>query len=224
MASATYLDICANPCVVKEVSRYTSIPLCISSISLNDFYSCTSARVQVFEIGNYDFYYKHRVFLSKSDILSLVVDMKRIFPNFDICVTIPYSLSLFEQIELARSLETIGIQILQTESIKLHLKLKNISLTQLINLSFPVLSSTYVISKAVKIPVLAASGMNYITASLARLYGAKGIGVGSSINQYCGYSAKYVYLKEVIESLKFFKVIISKSKISSMQVCRNFLI
>lgn len=50
--------------------------------------------------------------------------------------------------------------------------------------SFPLLSSTYAISKSLNVLVIAASGINCVAASLALLYGVSGIGIGMSLMSY----------------------------------------
>lgn len=216
MAGATYLDISANPEVVKQVKKQTNLSLCVSSISVHDFYRCALQGVDVLEIGNYDFFYYNRLFLSQEHILNLAIEVRRLFPCLDICVTIPYSLSLDEQIQLSCRLEDIGIQILQTESLKLRLDGANSSLTTLLNIVLPVLSSTYAISKAVSIPIVAASGMNSVTALLAMLYGASGIGLGSSVMYYQKMLSRYIYIKEVIRSIQEGPITSSSNMVNSM--------
>ena len=222
--NATYLDISANPLVVREVKKYTSLPLCVSSISLHDFYKCALEGVDVLEIGNYDFFYQNRLFLSKEHILSLANEVRRVFPDLDICVTIPYTLSLEEQIQLGLNLESIGVQILQTESLKSKLELQNFSLTESIMMAFPVLSSTYAISKSVNIPVIAASGINCVTGSLALLYGASGIGIGASLMSYHSLSSRYIYLKQINSSVQANKIASFDNVISCMRPDNKLLV
>lgn len=202
IAGVTYLDIAANPRIVKEVKKHTNLPICVSSISLKDLYYSAIAGADLIEIGNYDFFYQQGIFLSRQHILSLARNALNLFPGFDICVTIPYTLSLNDQIDLSCQLENLGVQILQTESLKIKSEIENLNLTQLINMASPVLSSTYAISKVVKVPVIAASGINYILASLAMLYGASGIGLSTSIINCYKSCDKFNYMKEIMKSLE----------------------
>ena len=157
--------------------------------------------VDLLEVGNYDIFYHSRYFLSKQHILHLAKEVCRIFPSLDVCVTIPCILSLQEQLDLACQLEHIGVQALQTEGLKIKTDHSIISLTELINLSVPVLSTTYAISEAVSIPVIASSGMNIITATLATCYGASAVGMGYSIKSCKDKFTRYEYIKEVIDSI-----------------------
>ncbi len=210
--------------MLREVRNNTLLPICVSSISINDFYKCAVEGVDLIEIGNYDVFYQNRVFLSKQHILHLAKETRRIFPLLDICVTIPYILSLQEQIDLACQLEHIGIQILQTESLKLKVSCETISLTELINFSIPVLSTTYAISKAVNIPLIASSGMNIMTATLATNYGASGVGMGYSINSCYNRLSRYNYIKEVINSMIVKENSSRSNKITLMASYNNILI
>ena len=224
IAGATYLDVAANPVVIKEVKRYTNLPVCVSSISVKDLYRSAIAGADLVEIGNYDFFYKKGIFLSRQYILSVAKRVLDLLPGFDICVTIPYTLSLSEQIELSRELESLGVQILQTESLKIKSKMENLSVTQLINMASPVLSSTYAVSKAVNIPVITASGMNYILSSLAILYGASGVGLSTSIiNRYTS-CAKFNYIKEIINSLKISNTVNVSYFISSIASSKTLVL
>ena len=224
LAQATYLDIAANPLILREVRKQTSLPICVSSISINDLYKCAVEGVDLIEIGNYDFFYQQRCFLSKQHILHLAKKTRNFFPSLDLCVTIPYILSLEEQIDLACQLEDIGVQILQTESLKLKVKNNIISLTELINLSMPVLSTTYALSKVVDIPIIASSGMNIVTASLATSYGASAIGMGYSVSNCNNKFSKYCYIKEVINSMMIKNKNSGYNRIKLMSSYNNTLI
>ncbi|CAM9453303.1 unnamed protein product, partial [Laminaria digitata] len=47
----------------------------------------------------------------------------------------------------------------------------------------PTLAAAHAISRAVEIPVMAASGLSDITAPMALAAGARGVGVGSAVNK-----------------------------------------
>ncbi len=176
------------------------------------------------EIGNYDIFYKQGIFLSQQYILNLAKEARNLFNDLDICVTIPYTLSLNEQIQLSCQLEFLGIQVLQTEGLKIQSPVKYNKLTELINISLPVLSSTYAISKAVKIPVIAASGVNCSIASLAMLYGASGIGIGNSVINCSNSLSKFIYISEIFNSINSNNIILNDNIISSTQNCSSLFV
>lgn len=197
------------------------MPVCVSSINLEDLYLSAVEGVDMIEIGNYDIFYQQGIFLSKQYILNLAKEALNLFNGLDICVTIPYTLSLNEQIQLSCQLESLGIQVLQTEGIKIQPVLKYNTLTELINNSLPVLSSTYAISKSVKIPVIAASGVNCSIASLAMLYGASGIGIGSSVINCSNSFSKCIYIAEIFNSIHSKKTISCDNIVSSTENCSS---
>jgi hypothetical protein len=57
---------------------------------------------------------------------------------------------------------------------------------ELMQLAAPTMASAYALSRAVKIPVMCASGLSDVTAPLAIAAGAAGVGVGSVINKLAG--------------------------------------
>lgn len=197
------------------------MPICVSSISLEDFYISAVEGVDLIEIGNYDIFYQQGIFLSKQDILNLAKEALKLFNGLDICVTIPYTLSLNEQIQLSCQLEFLGIQVLQTEGLKIESVRKYNKLTELIDTSLPVLSSTYAISKAVKIPVIAASGVNCSIASLAILYGASGIGIGTSVMNCSNSLSKFIYIAEIFNSINSKKITSDENIVSSTENCSS---
>jgi isopentenyl diphosphate isomerase/L-lactate dehydrogenase-like FMN-dependent dehydrogenase len=54
---------------------------------------------------------------------------------------------------------------------------------ELIETAAPTIASAFALSRAVKIPVMCASGLTDVTAPLALAAGARGVGVGSMVNK-----------------------------------------
>ena len=184
-SQATYIDIAANVRLVKILKNVSQLPICISSINSIDIYNCILAGADIIEIGNYDFFYNKGIYLTVEQIINLVLEVKSFMANVDICVTIPYYISLCEQIQLAKKLEIIGVNILQTEGVsrlhKLQISDTCVDLINVKNTFLPSLLSTYMISKAVHIPIITSSGSKNITSHIPSNYGASGIGIGSSL-------------------------------------------
>lgn len=208
LAGATYLDIVAKPSIVSILKSVVKLPICVSSISSLELYNCALAGADILEIGNYDVFYEKKLNLNYSDIVNLAYQTRKLIKDKDICVTIPNSLNLLEQLNLAKDLEEIGINIIQTEG---SISKANISLRKMLNHDFIrsstsstscTLSSTYVISKNIDIPVIAASGINSISSPIGIFYGASGIGVGSSIKDYMNTEYLLEYIQEIIFNMK----------------------
>jgi hypothetical protein len=217
IAGATYLDIVANSLILREVKKHTQLPICVSSISLKDLYNCVVEGVDAIEIGNYDYFYTNKIALSRKHVMNIAKEALKLFPGLDICVTIPYHLSLEEKVYLSVELEKIGINIIQTESVKAKNAQNYSSMTQLIKEAAPVLSSTYAISQAVSIPVIASSGVNSVVSSLAVLYGASGVGVCTSLKKYENVLMKSVYIREILISMQKKSIISTSNMILSSQ-------
>nr|AYR05921.1 hypothetical protein [Lithothamnion sp.] len=223
IAGATYIDMAANRIMIREVKKNTNLPICISSISLQDLCNASLEGVDIIEIGNYDYLYDNEIVFSRKQILGLAKEAIKLFPNLDICVTIPHTLSLNEQIYLSCQLEQLGIKILQTEGINIKSRIKSSSLTEFISKAYPSLSATYAISQTVKVPVIASSGINLVSASLAILYGASGIGISTSVKNCTDIHAKSIYIKEIMNSMKERNIISPSYYLSSIQNVNNLV-
>lgn len=205
LSKATYVDIAANPRLVYDIKNMCNLPICVSSINPLDIYNCLVAGADIIEIGNYDFFYKNGIYLTLDQILSLALEVKSFAPNVDICVTIPYHISLLDQLNLAKKLEMIGINLIQTEGLANLSESRyinsNVNISNLNNTFLPSLLSTYMISRVVKIPIIAASGCKNLTVSLSSIYGASGVGLGSSLTRLRSIPAMVNYINQSSNSL-----------------------
>lgn len=184
IGGATYIDIAANVEILKEIKAISTLPICVSSIDIDELCCCFRAGADILEIGNFDIFYAKGISFSKKQVFDLTSELKYKAPNASICVTIPHTLPLEEQITLAQQVEGLGIDLLQTEGISSHIYLNNDLLNSVENASIA-LSSTAVFAQYVKIPIISASGINPLTAPIAISYGASGIGIGSF---FCSFS------------------------------------
>nr|YP_010951485.1 Ycf23 [Laurencia catarinensis]WMP12424.1 Ycf23 [Laurencia catarinensis] len=206
LSGATYLDVAANPKIVKLLKSFSSLPVCVSSISPIDLYNCVVAGADVIEIGNFDVFYSRGVYINCNQVLQLVKEVKRLLGNTTLCVTIPYHISIKNQIHLAQALEFLGVNIIQTESTviknKLHiLDLHDNNITNSFLPSHSSLLSTYFISTNVQIPVITSSSINALSSSISLLFGASGIGVGSVIRNQSDLSQMSNYVKLLRKSM-----------------------
>jgi len=188
LSNVTYLDVVADTKVVTLLKSYSSLPICVSSISPIDLYNSVVAGADLIEVGNFDFCYKQGIYLTPSQILEIVKQSKFLIGNIDICVTIPYYLSLDEQIRLSQDLEFLGVNILQTESVFTNNKFdvscrSTYSVLNKVYPSFTSLLSTHIISNYVQLPIIASSSMNNLSTSMALSLGASGVGIGSVISK-----------------------------------------
>nr|QUE28774.1 Ycf23 [Porphyropsis coccinea] len=197
LGKATYIDIAADAKIISLASQHTELPLCISSIILDQIFACIDNGIKIVEIGNFDAFYSNSMYFNINDIKNISLKVRKQYPNITICTTLPYILSLKEQSELAKYLENIGIDLLQTEG---TINNKNINKYNNIPLkkSHSTLLTTYNLSKMVDIPIIAASGISQNNAKTAISYGAKGIGIKTAICKTVGLKNKI----KLIQSIK----------------------
>jgi hypothetical protein len=183
IAGATYVDIAANTRVLSEVRTISSLPICVSSIDPYELERCFKAGANILEIGNFDIFYSKGINFSTEQVLSVTQKTISLVPSASICVTIPHSLSLKEQIGLAQSLEALGVDMIQTEGISSKLDSSS-HLFNSIKKASASLSATYAISKNLHIPIISASGITPLSSPVAISYGASGVGIGSFLDPF----------------------------------------
>lgn len=194
---ATYIDVAADPKVISLANKLTTLPLCVSSIIPKQLFKCIEKGVKIVEIGNFDAFYSKSMNFNLEDIKNISMQIKKSYPEVTICTTLPYVLSLREQVELAKFSESIGIDLLQTEG-----TINNNNVNRRTNLRMEKIHSTllttYNLSKLVSVPIIAASGIYDKNTKSAIVYGASGVGVRTAISNAKGIENKI----KVIQSIK----------------------
>jgi 2,4-dienoyl-CoA reductase-like NADH-dependent reductase (Old Yellow Enzyme family) len=135
-------------------------------------------------------------------VLALTAQTRALLPQVALSVTVPHTLPLDQQVQLAIDLVQVGADIIQTEggtSAQPH----HPGTLGLMEKAAPTLAAAYEISKAVSIPVICASGLSSVTAPLAIAAGARGIGVGSAVNQLNSEIAMIAVVRSLVEALTF---------------------
>jgi len=184
LGGASHVDIACSPELVRLVRKQVggSMPIIVSSIIPRDFVDAVEAGADMVELGNFDSFYEQGLKFSAADVISMTKETRRLLPDTPMSVTIPHTLSLVDQIDLAKSLEKCGADIIQTEG-KMSVQSSSMGIQELIETAAPTIASAYALSRAVSIPVMCASGLTDVTAPLALAAGARGVGVGSMINK-----------------------------------------
>lgn len=230
ISKASYIDIVANPDIVKFIKEKTNLPICVSSIDIISLYESVLAGADIIEIGNFDIFYKQGIMLSSEQIVTMSAQIRSLFPHIDICVTIPHTYTLNQQIKLALKLESIGINMIQTEGntskvIYSNLIKNNISQDYLLDSileSSSTLSSVYFLSNAVNIPIIASSGINSITGPIAIAYGASCIGIKSEINSLSDINYMSFRISEIFNSL-YLNTLIGSSEQNSFLSSHSYI-
>nr|YP_010336928.1 hypothetical protein MW574_pgp154 [Madagascaria erythrocladioides]UNJ16513.1 hypothetical protein [Madagascaria erythrocladioides] len=196
LGGATYIDIAADLRIIKLAKAVSNLPICISSIIKDQIYKCVDNGIEIVEIGNFDVFYSKSMTFSVEDIKNISYKIRKQHKEITICSTIPYVLSLKEQIDLAQYLEFIGIDIIQTEG-----TINSTNVNKNLNLSLSKSTSTlltaYNLSRVVNIPIIAASGISLQNSQTAMSYGASGLGVKTAIDKMASLSEKIKIVRQL---------------------------
>ena len=181
-SGASAVDICADPEIISMVRSITDLPLFVSSVDPEELAHAVALGADAVELGNFDALYKKGVAFSADQVLNLAKRTKELIEDTFFCVTVPGELEIAEQVELARALEDLGVDLIQTEG---HFSNENPSngVRGLLERAELTISNTIELSRNVELPVMTATGINPTTASLAFAAGASAIGCGSCVNK-----------------------------------------
>lgn len=197
---ATFVDIAAEGNLIKTVRQLIDLPICVSAVTVNAFVSAVNAGADLIEIGNFDSFYAQGITFSAEDVLNLTVKTRASLPDITLSVTVPHLLALDEQADLAQALVSAGADIIQTEG-GTSSNPNHGGILGLIEKASPTIASAYVISRAVDVPVLCASGLSNVTIPMAIASGACGVGVGSAINKLDDQISMIAVVRSLVESL-----------------------
>ncbi len=197
-SGASAIDICANPDIILMVRNMTDIPIFVSSIDPEELVHAVAMGADAIELGNFDALYKKGISFSASQVLNLAKRTKKLCPNTYICVTIPGELEITEQINLARELESIGIDLIQTEG-HFSNEMPSNGVRGLVERAELTISNTIELSRNIELPIMTATGINTTTASLAFAAGASAIGCGSCINKLDSEISMIAVAKSLVE-------------------------
>ena len=197
-SGASAIDICADPDIIAMARSMTDLPLFVSSVDPEQLAHAVALGADAVELGNFDALYKKGISFSAEQVLNLAKRTKELVEGAFFCVTIPGELEISEQIELARSLEELGVDLIQTEG---HFSNENPSkgVRGLIERAELTISNTIELTRNVEIPVMTATGINPTTASLAFAAGASAIGCGSCVNKLDSELSMLAVCKSLVE-------------------------
>jgi putative N-acetylmannosamine-6-phosphate epimerase len=200
LGGATFVDIAANVNLIKTVRQLVNLPICVSAVNPELLVSAVEAGADLIEIGNFDSFYAQGITFSAEDVLRLTRETRALLPNTLLSVTVPHTLPLDEQVELAQALVIEGADIIQTEG-GTSSNPNHSGILGLIEKASPTLAAAHAISRAVEVPVMCASGLSNVTAPMAIAAGADGIGVGSAINKLNDQVAMIAVVRSLVEAL-----------------------
>ena len=198
---ADFVDIAADPELVRLAKRLTSLPVCVSAVEPDAFVAAVAAGADVLEIGNYDAFYAQGRRFEAPEILELTRQTRSRCPEIMLSVTVPHILALDEQVQLAEALVNAGADVIQTEG-GTSSQPNHPGTLGLVEKAAPTLAAAYEISHAVSVPVMCASGLSSVTAPMAIAAGAAGIGVGSAVNQLNSEIAMVAVVRSLAEAVR----------------------
>lgn len=196
---ATFVDIAADSDLVRLVRGLTNLPICVSAVEPQKFVNAVQAGADLIEIGNFDSFYAQGRRFEAAEVLALTKETRSLLPSITLSVTVPHIISLDQQVQLAEDLVKAGADIIQTEG-GTSSKPTSAGTLGLIEKAGPTLAAAYEISRAVSIPVMCASGLSNVTVPMAIAAGAKGVGVGSAINQLNDEIAMVAAVRSLVEA------------------------
>ncbi len=197
---ATFIDIAADPALVNLVRQLTQLPICVSAVEPELLFAAVNAGADLVEIGNFDSFYTQGRSFSGPEVLELTQKTRALLPDTTLSVTVPHTLELDQQVQLAEDLIAAGADMIQTEG-GTSSQPSHAGTLGLIEKAAPTLAATYELSKAVSVPVLCASGLSTVTVPMAIAAGAAGVGVGSAINQLNSQVAMIAAVRGLVEAL-----------------------
>ncbi len=182
-AGASAVDICADEDIIRMVQEMSSIPVFVSSIEPQKLLMAKELGVDALEIGNFDALYRKGLRISAEEVYNLTSEVRTLVGDeIFLSVTIPGHIDVNEQIELARKLENLNVDLIQTEGASVANIDNNGArgLMEKVNVS---VANTIEIINNCDIPVMTASGITTTTCTLPFAIGASAIGVGSCVNK-----------------------------------------
>ncbi len=197
---ATFVDIAAEPNLVRYIRSLTNLPICVSAVEPQLFVDALKAGADLIEIGNFDSFYAQGRRFEAPEVLNLTRQTRSLLPDVTLSVTVPHILSLDEQVQLASALVDAGANIIQTEG-GASIHPIHPGVRGLIEKAAPTLAAAYSIANEVDVPVLCASGLSSVTTPMAIAAGASGVGVGSAINQLDSEVAMVAAVRSLVEAL-----------------------
>ncbi len=199
-AGASAVDICADREIISMVRELTNMPIFVSSIKPQDLAMSIAMGADAIELGNFDALYKNGISMTGSQVMDLVRETLSMINKEEVffSVTIPGNIEISEQISMARELESMGIDLIQTEGHYSNTDIPN-GVRGLVERAELTISNTIELSRNVEVPVMTATGINPTTASLAFAAGASAIGCGSCVNKLDSEISMIAVSKELVE-------------------------
>jgi len=206
LGGADLIDVACDPELVTLALQVSGgVPVCVSSVEPDQFPAAVAAGAAMVEIGNYDAFYPEGRVFGAEEVLNLTRRTRALLPEVVMSVTVPHTLPMDQQEQLAVDLVTAGADLIQTEG-GTSAKPFSAGSLGLIEKAAPTLAAAHSISAALQqaglsAPVLCASGLSAVTLPMAIAAGASGVGVGSAVNRLSDELAMVAVVRSLREAL-----------------------
>lgn len=178
------VDICCNKEIFDMAREMTELPIFVSSVVPSELAMAAEWGADAIELGNYDALTREGRMVSADEVWAWARETKSLLNGKDVffSVTIPGHISMTEQIELAHKLESLHIDLIQTEGSMVS-EHHSTGVMGLMETAMRTMANTMEISANSEIPVMTASGISVKTIAMAFASGASAVGVGSAVNK-----------------------------------------
>ena len=206
LGGADLIDVACDPELVALALELSGgVPVCVSSVEPEQFLAAVAAGAALVEIGNYDAFYPQGRVFGAEEVMELTRRTRALLPEVVMSVTVPHTLPMDQQEQLAVDLVAAGADLIQTEG-GTSAKPFSAGSLGLIEKAAPTLAAAHSISAALQqagcnAPVLCASGLSAVTVPMAIAAGASGVGVGSAVNRLSDELAMVAVVRGLREAL-----------------------
>ncbi len=207
-AGASAVDVAAKEEIIKMAKETTSLPVFVSSIVPQDLAMAVNAGADAIEVGNFDALYKKGMRMSAEEILDIVKETLALIGKSSVfvCVTVPGHIDIASQIALAKELEALNIDLIQTEgAATVHTTAEGAR--ALLETAQVSIANTIELVRNIDIPVMTASGLTTTTVPMAIAAGASAVGVGSCVNKLNSEIEMIAAASAIVEAVKGSKVV-----------------
>lgn len=207
-AGASAVDVAAKEEIIKMAKETTSLPVFVSSIVPQDLAMAVNAGADAIEVGNFDALYKKGMRMSAEEILDIVKETLALIgkSNVFVCVTVPGHIDIASQIALAKELEALNIDLIQTEgAATVHTTAEGAR--ALLETAQVSIANTIELVRNIDIPVMTASGLTTTTVPMAIAAGASAVGVGSCVNKLNSEIEMIAAASAIVEAVKGSRVV-----------------
>lgn len=199
-SGANAVDIAARQDIIEMAKEMTDLAIFVSSINPEELAMAHNMGVDALELGNYDALYKKGTRMNADEVLKLAKQTRKLVgEDAFLSVTVPGHIPIEQQIKLAKELEAINIDLIQSEGACVA-NIENTGARGLLEKANVSIANTIELLRNCEIPVMTASGITSTTAPMAFAAGACGIGVGSAINKLSSTIEMMAAARSVVEA------------------------